>query len=64
MAYHLDHAQFERARWRKALLVPAWFLQLVLLMGLVGIFSYRLAKTVKDWQDSEDKGNTPTVDLV
>ncbi|OAA59851.1 hypothetical protein SPI_06049 [Niveomyces insectorum RCEF 264] len=64
MAFHLNHAQFERARWRRSLLLPAWTVQIALLLGLLGIFSYRLAETIEHYEENDKKGKVPLVEFV
>ncbi|KAI1333452.1 hypothetical protein F5Y15DRAFT_410357 [Xylariaceae sp. FL0016] len=61
---HRDNAQFSRARWRKTILLPCWITQVVLLLGLMGLFSYRLAHTVNTWKDAEDAGDMPAIEVV
>ncbi|KAI0377240.1 hypothetical protein F5Y04DRAFT_264942 [Hypomontagnella monticulosa] len=61
---HRDNGQFSRARWRKRVLLPCWIAQIGLLLGMMGLFSYRLSNTVKTWKDEEDKGNIPMVEFV
>ena len=45
MASHKARAHFDRARWRLAILVPSWVLQLALSISLVVLFACRLATT-------------------
>ena len=61
---HRDNGQFSHARWRKRVLLPCWIAQIGLLLGMMGLFSYRLSNTVKTWKDEEDKGNIPMVEFV
>ncbi|KAI5917411.1 hypothetical protein F4810DRAFT_46354 [Camillea tinctor] len=61
---HRDHAHFDRARWRKRILLPCWIIQVGLLCGLMGIFSYRLSRTVNTWKYAEDQGQIPLVEFV
>ncbi|KAI1633058.1 hypothetical protein F4809DRAFT_42604 [Biscogniauxia mediterranea] len=61
---HRDHAHFDRAGWRKRILLPCWIVQVGLLCGLMGIFSYRLSRTVYTWKDEEDQGQVPLVEFV
>ncbi|KAI0592917.1 hypothetical protein F4775DRAFT_57337 [Biscogniauxia sp. FL1348] len=61
---HRDHAHFDRAGWRKRILLPCWIVQVGLLCGLMGIFSYRLSRTVYTWKDEEDQGQIPLVEFV
>lgn len=49
---HRQQAQFDRARWRMAILLPCWTLQLLLMLVITAIFAWRLASTV----DQEDNG--------
>lgn len=64
MVFHRNHAQFERARWRKTFLFPLWLLQMAMLLGLMGIFAYRLAETVEHYEEDDKKGKMPVVELV
>ena len=64
MVYHRDQSHFDRARWRKALLVPFWLAQITLLLGLMGIFAYRLAETIRTYKENDEKGTVPTVEVV
>ena len=52
MANHRAAAQFDRAKWRLALLAPLWILQLLLATSMLGLFSWRLGVTVKSFQGS------------
>ncbi|KAI1771477.1 hypothetical protein F4818DRAFT_204676 [Hypoxylon cercidicola] len=61
---HRDNAQFSRAKWRKRLLLPCWIVQIGLLLGMMGLFSWRLSRTVKTWKDQEDHGQIPMVEFV
>ncbi|QUC21153.1 uncharacterized protein UV8b_05396 [Ustilaginoidea virens] len=47
MVSHRAQAQFERARWRTMILLPAWTLQLLLTMSMMGLFAWRLGDTIK-----------------
>ncbi|KAJ9148498.1 hypothetical protein NKR23_g4793 [Pleurostoma richardsiae] len=59
-----DQVQFDRASWRLAVLVPAWTAQTSMLLCLMGIFSYRLAETLENFEENDKKGNFPTVEVV
>ncbi|KAI1075983.1 hypothetical protein F5B20DRAFT_344469 [Whalleya microplaca] len=61
---HRDNAQFSRARWRKSLLLPCWIAQILLLLGIMGLFSYRLSRTVRTWEEEEGKGEMPLVEFI
>ncbi|OTA96573.1 hypothetical protein M434DRAFT_392752 [Hypoxylon sp. CO27-5] len=61
---HRDNARFSRAGWRKRILLPCWIAQIMILLGVMGLFSYRLSNTVKTWKDEEDIGNIPMVEFV
>ena len=63
MADDIDMAQFNRARWRMAMLIPLWTAQIAMLLGLMGIFSYRLAETTEHWDEMRAAGDTPRVEL-
>ncbi|KAL7619903.1 hypothetical protein AAE478_010450 [Parahypoxylon ruwenzoriense] len=65
MSYkHRDNGQFSRAGWKKRLLIPCWLAQMLLLMGMMGLFSYRLSHTARTWKEDEDKGEVPLVEFV
>jgi hypothetical protein len=64
MVYHRDQAHFDRAQWRKAVLVPFWFAQITLLLALMAIFAYRLAETIRTYEENDKRGTVPTVDVV
>ncbi|KAK7757492.1 hypothetical protein SLS62_000507 [Diatrype stigma] len=61
---HRDQAHFGRAKWRKRILLPCWMVQIVFLMVLIGLFSYRLSQTVITWRDEDEKGQVPMVEFV
>ncbi|WQF78444.1 hypothetical protein CDEST_03458 [Colletotrichum destructivum] len=65
MVLHRRQAQFDRARWRMALLIPFWVLQLLVLLVVVGLFSWRLSDTLRNWDTEEQiKGMFPMVEVV
>ncbi|OIW26564.1 hypothetical protein CONLIGDRAFT_646722 [Coniochaeta ligniaria NRRL 30616] len=59
-----DQAQFARSQWGMAILIPFWTAQTAMLLGLMGIFSYRLAETTEHWDEMREAGDTPRVELV
>ncbi|KAK6078593.1 hypothetical protein SCUP234_06216 [Seiridium cupressi] len=61
---HRDQAHFERARWRKRVLLPCWIVQIPILLTLMGVFSYRLSNTVSTFKEEKDKGGVPMVEFV
>ncbi|KAI1851300.1 hypothetical protein JX266_003375 [Neoarthrinium moseri] len=61
---HRDQAHFDRARWRKRVLLPCWIIQIPILLTLMGIFSYRLSNTVNTYKEEKQKGNVPMVEFV
>ncbi|KAI5863613.1 hypothetical protein GGS23DRAFT_506793 [Durotheca rogersii] len=61
---HRDNGQFSRAGWRKRLLLPCWIAQILLLLGMMGLFSYRLSHTARTWKEEEDNGHVPLVEFV
>ncbi|KAI1504061.1 hypothetical protein F5X99DRAFT_68588 [Biscogniauxia marginata] len=61
---HRDNARFDRSRWRKRILLPCWIVQVGLLCGLMGIFSYRLSRTIYTWKEEENRGQIPLVEFV
>ncbi|KAK1831235.1 hypothetical protein QBC39DRAFT_96318 [Podospora conica] len=64
MAVNVDHVFFERAKWRLQLLIPAWIFQIIILLGLMGIFAYRVAETVDHYSESKKNGHIPMVEIV
>ncbi|KAL8308265.1 hypothetical protein RB593_006537 [Gaeumannomyces tritici] len=64
MGKHREQGHFDRARWRLALLVPFWILQIIFLLGLMGVFSYQLVATSELLKDEETKENVSTVKMV
>ncbi|GJC77707.1 hypothetical protein ColLi_00545 [Colletotrichum liriopes] len=65
MVLHRQQAQFDRSRWRMALLVPLWVLQLLVLLVIIGLFSWRLSDTLKNWETEEQtRGMFPMVEVV
>jgi len=64
MVYHRKQAQFDRAKWRMIILVPAWVVQMFLYLALMGLFSYRLSNTVTHYNEQEEKGLFPSVEVV
>lgn len=61
---HRDNAHFSRAGWRKRIMLPCWIIQVLILLSLMGLFSYRLSYTVNTWEDAENKGDVPVVQFV
>lgn len=61
---HRDQAHFDRARWRKRVLLPCWIIQVPILVALIGLFSYRLSNTIRDFEENELKGDVPMVEFV
>lgn len=64
MVHHQIQARFDRARWRVVVLAPVWGFQIVLALGLIGIFAFRLAETVDDDMKNHDASTVPIVDVV
>ncbi|KAK2057992.1 hypothetical protein LY76DRAFT_74417 [Colletotrichum caudatum] len=65
MVLHRQQAQFDRARWRMVLLVPLWILQLLVLLVVIGLFSWRLSDTLNNWEtEQQTKGMFPLVEVV
>ncbi|KAI0475161.1 hypothetical protein GGR56DRAFT_500375 [Xylariaceae sp. FL0804] len=64
MASDRRHGQFSRAGWRKRILLPCWIVQIGLLLGLLGLFAYRLSRTTRTWDDAETRGDVPMVEFV
>lgn len=64
MANHKSSAQFDRAKWRLWILVPAWALQMLLALGMLGLFSWRLGDTAKHYGEREKHGDVPTIEFV
>ncbi|GAP88543.1 hypothetical protein SAMD00023353_7000140 [Rosellinia necatrix] len=61
---HRDNAHFTRAGWKKRIILPCWIVQILILLSLMGLFSYRLSVTVNDWEEEEVKGAVPVVEFV
>lgn len=61
---HRDNAHFDRARWRKRIILPCWAIQMAALASLLGLFSYRLSHTVTTWKEEDQKGNVPVIEFV
>ncbi|KAK0384450.1 hypothetical protein NLU13_8536 [Sarocladium strictum] len=64
MARHRAQAQFERARWRLWVLVPAWLLQLVFTIPMTGLFAWRLGDTLKHYDQRQRQGEQPVIETV
>ncbi|KAL8377421.1 hypothetical protein RB595_008209 [Gaeumannomyces hyphopodioides] len=64
MGKHREQGHFDRARWRLALLVPFWILQTIFLLGLMGVFSYRLVATSELLKDEQTKAEVSAVKIV
>ncbi|KAI8951244.1 hypothetical protein F4801DRAFT_298794 [Xylaria longipes] len=61
---HRDNAHFSRAGWRKRVMLPCWIIQILILLSVLGLFSYRLSRTVTTWEEEESKGAVPVVEFV
>ncbi|KAI0439153.1 hypothetical protein F4803DRAFT_64116 [Xylaria telfairii] len=61
---HRDNAHFSRAGWRKRVLLPCWIIQILILLSVMGLFSYRLSHTVTTWEEEESNGGVPVVEFV
>jgi hypothetical protein len=64
MVLHRQQAQFSRAKWRRAVLVPCWILQILLMLSMIGVFSYRLSWTINKYDEDDAAGRIPAVELV
>ena len=60
----LDQVLHARAAWRKAVLVPLWVFQILVLLCLMGIFAYRLAETFDHYEEMNQLGEVPIVEVV
>ncbi|KAH6623522.1 hypothetical protein F5144DRAFT_539750, partial [Chaetomium tenue] len=60
----LDQVLYARAGWRKAILIPLWIFQVTVLLGLMGIFAYRLAETFEHYEEHDKLGEMPIVEVV
>ena len=47
-----------------AVLLPCWTLQMMLMLAMIGVFSYRLSNTIRKYEDDEKAGRIPVVELV
>lgn len=54
-------AQFRRAQWSRWLLFPMWALQMILSVGILGLFSWRIGYTL---QSHRIRNITPTIEYV
>ncbi|KAI0905972.1 hypothetical protein F4823DRAFT_109871 [Ustulina deusta] len=61
---HRDNAHFTRAGWKKRVMLPCWAIQILILLSVMGLFSYRLSYTVNTWEEQESKGDVPVVEFV
>ena len=64
MSPHLDQVLYARAGWRKRVLVPLWTFQIFVLLSLMGIFAYRLVDTFDHYDEHEQTGRVPIVEVV
>ncbi|KAI0487056.1 hypothetical protein F4859DRAFT_510838 [Xylaria cf. heliscus] len=64
MGSHRDNAHFSRAGWKKRVMVPCWIIQILILLSVIGLFSYRLSHTVATWKEEESNGGVPVVEFV
>jgi len=60
----LDQVLYARARWRKAILIPLWTFQIMVLLCLMGVFAYRLAETFDHYEELDKLGQVPVVEVV
>jgi hypothetical protein len=60
----LDQVLYARAGWRKAVLIPLWTFQILVLLCLMGIFAYRLAETFDHYEEANQLGQVPIVEVV
>lgn len=60
----LDQVLYARAGWRKAILIPLWAFQVTVLLGLMGVFAYRLAETFEHYEEHDKLGEMPIVEVV
>ncbi|KAH7349607.1 hypothetical protein B0T11DRAFT_133118 [Plectosphaerella cucumerina] len=64
MVLHRQQAQFSRAKWRRTVLVPCWVLQILLMLSMIGVFSYRLSWTINKYEEDDAAGRIPAGELV
>ena len=64
MSINVDQVLCSRARWRLRFLIPFWVVQVSILLGLMGIFAYRLAETFEHYDDEKNNGEAPMVEVV
>lgn len=60
----VDEVLCQRAKWSLRLLVPSWAAYVCILLGLIGLFSHRLAETVNNWEETDKTGDLPEVEMV
>ncbi|KAK0625324.1 hypothetical protein B0T17DRAFT_590934 [Bombardia bombarda] len=64
MAINLDQVLHGRAGWRLRFLVPCWVFQVAVLLGLMGVFAYRLVETFEHYDEKNKNGRAPMVEVV
>jgi thiol:disulfide interchange protein len=64
MALHKTQSHFARAQWKLWLLVPLWILQLLLSTAMMGLFSWRLGKTLSHHKEKQDAGQKPAIEYA
>jgi len=64
MSASLDQILYNRAAWRLRFLVPYWVFQIAIVLGLMGVFTYRLAETFEHYDESKNNGDIPMVEVV
>lgn len=45
-------------------MLPCWIIQILILLSVMGLFSYRLSHTVTTWEEEETNGGVPVVEFV
>ncbi|KAI0195049.1 hypothetical protein F4808DRAFT_331769 [Astrocystis sublimbata] len=61
---HRDNAHFSLAGWKKRVILPCWILQILILLSVMGLFSYRLSRTITTWEEEDKKGMVPVVEFI
>ncbi|KAK0725336.1 hypothetical protein B0H67DRAFT_598617 [Lasiosphaeris hirsuta] len=61
---NIDQVLYTRAKWRLRFLIPCWVVQVTILLCLMGIFAYRVAETVEHYDEANNNGQIPMVEIV
>ncbi|KAI1820842.1 hypothetical protein F4861DRAFT_34670 [Xylaria intraflava] len=59
-----ENTYFSHAKWKGWVMLPCWAVQIIILLSLMGLFAYRLSRTITTWEEEDNKGNLPVVEFV